>query len=52
MEELSRTTINIRRGTKRRLHDLGRMEETYDDLINRLLDELLECKKRKSKGEN
>lgn len=50
MHDQSKTTIAIRRGTKRRLYNLGSMEESYDDIITRLLDELIEY--RRNQGEN
>lgn len=32
------TTIRILRGTRKRLAELGKKTETYDDIINRLAD--------------
>lgn len=32
------TTIPIRKATRDRLRELGRMNDTYDDLIERLMD--------------
>jgi len=34
------TTIRVRKTTKKRLESHGRMNESFDDLINRVLDEL------------
>jgi hypothetical protein len=45
MDKQSRYTMTIHRSTKNRLLELGRMAETYDDLINRLLDELIKHRK-------
>lgn len=33
------TTLSVRRITVKRLQSVGRMQESYDALINRLLDE-------------
>jgi len=33
------TTVPIKRATVQRLKQIGHMQETYDQLINRLLDE-------------
>lgn len=52
MNEQSKTTIAVRRGTKRRLYDLGDMGESYDDVISRLLDELMKYRKQKTKEED
>jgi len=38
-EEDSITTIKLRASTRDRLMSKGRKNESYDDLINRLLDE-------------
>jgi hypothetical protein len=32
------TTIQIRKATRNRLLEIGRKKETYDELINRLID--------------
>lgn len=32
-------TINVTEETKERLSNVGRIDESYDDLLNRLLDE-------------
>ena len=32
------TTIRIKRNTKRRLEDMGKKNETFDDILNKLLD--------------
>ena len=34
------TTIHIKEGTRKRLLKHGRMGESFDELINRILDEL------------
>ena len=36
------TTITIQKKTKERLDSLGRFRESYDDLLNRILDEFEE----------
>jgi len=33
------TTIRIKKPTKKRLEKIGKFNESYDDLINRLIDE-------------
>ena len=40
------TTINLKNETIRRLRKLGKFSESWDDLINRLLD-LVEVQERK-----
>jgi len=35
------TSIKIRKSTRDRLKKIGRKGETYDDIINRLIDELI-----------
>ena len=35
-----RTTITVRRATVHRLRKLGSMHETYDEVINRVLEEI------------
>lgn len=37
--------ISIKRGTHKRLKARGKMGETYDQVLTRILDELDECKK-------
>lgn len=32
------TTIRIKRTTKRRLEELGKKNDTFDDIINKLID--------------
>lgn len=39
------TTIQLRPETKERLKKYGEMGMSYDEVINRILDELDECKK-------
>jgi len=43
------TTITVRKGTKVRLQRLGRFGETWDTLLNRLIDELEEYERVKQK---
>lgn len=43
------TTLSIRMGTKTRLQKEGEFGETWEELINRLLDELEDYKKVKDK---
>ena len=38
MKEWATNSISVRRNTKNRLKDLGRKDDTYDDLIILLLD--------------
>lgn len=38
---MGRTTINIREETRERLKSYGRKGETYDNLLNKLLDRAL-----------
>jgi hypothetical protein len=42
------TTIKIRKETRDVLKSVGKKGETYDDIINRLLDRVLRRKRRKS----
>jgi hypothetical protein len=39
-EEEIITTLSIKSSTKSRLLEIGKMNESYDDLLNRMLDEL------------
>ena len=39
------TTIKIKKETARSLKEIGKKSETYDDVINRLLDRVLRRKK-------
>lgn len=45
------TTISMKFKTKERLSAFGRYDESADDLINRLLDTIDECKKVNKDGE-
>ena len=38
----SKTNIQVRRSTRNRLADLGRKDDTFDDVINMLLEFYLE----------
>jgi predicted CopG family antitoxin len=40
------TTIQVRKETRERLLEIGRKKETYDDLINRLIDFYLKVKEK------
>ena len=37
-DKIMTTTIRIKRNTKRRLEDMGKKNETFDDILNKLLD--------------
>lgn len=51
MAELSTTTtIRVKEQTKRRLESLGTMGDTFDSLINRMIDEWTECGKKAAKS--
>ncbi|MCJ7635353.1 hypothetical protein MUP77_23555 [Candidatus Bathyarchaeota archaeon] len=39
--ELCHTTIRILKSTRERLADLGKKKETYDEIINRLINSYL-----------
>lgn len=40
------TTIQLSKETRDRLRNLGKMGETYDDVINRLVKKAKECEKK------
>ena len=40
------TTIQISKQTREQLKELGKMGETYDDVINRLVKKAKECEKK------
>lgn len=40
MEENEITTITIKKGTRDRLLEIGRFQESWDDLLNRLIDNM------------
>jgi len=42
------TTIQLEKRTRERLLEIGMKKETYDDLINRLIDFYLKVKKERS----
>ncbi|MDX1611672.1 MAG: hypothetical protein R3185_04835 [Candidatus Thermoplasmatota archaeon] len=50
---MARTTISLQPATRDRLKSLGRKGETYDELINRLIDQFLgiERRRRPAQGE-
>lgn len=45
MPEDKLTTIKLKNSTKGRLADFGKKSETFDEIVNRLLDELDACRK-------
>ena len=36
------TSLYVRKGTRKRLYEIGRKGETFDELINRLINEHIE----------
>lgn len=50
MGSVSRTTISLQKETRIRLKALGRKGETYDDLVNRLIDRYLGIEARSGRG--
>lgn len=38
MKEWSTNTVNIHKSTKNRLKELGKKDDTYNDIIRRLID--------------
>ncbi len=48
MSEEKLTTIKIRQGTRDALKSVGKKGETYDEIINRLLDRVLRRKRSQS----
>jgi hypothetical protein len=49
MLEQNATTIKILKSTRERLADLGKKQDTYDEIINRLIDSYL---KNNKEGKN
>lgn len=47
VEKLETTTIRISHDTKKRLDILGAKNDTYEDIVNRLVDSYLEKQKAK-----
>jgi hypothetical protein len=48
---VSRTTIPLQKSTRDRLKALGNKGETYDELVNRLIDRYLEAEQAPDVGE-
>ena len=46
MTEQELTTIQLSKETREKLKDIGKMGETYDDVINRLIKTVKECEKK------
>jgi hypothetical protein len=42
--EMETTTIRIRKSTKARLEEIGKMSDSFDELISRLIDSTSEAK--------
>jgi len=52
MRNLTRHNVSVHKSTKNRLKDLGKKDETYNDIITRLLDHWDNThKENKDKGE-
>lgn len=47
---MPRTTISLDMETRDRLKSLGRKGETYDELVNRLIDHYLRIEERQGEG--
>jgi len=43
MEKTEATTIQISKGTREKLADMGKKGETYDDIINKLIETVKKC---------
>jgi hypothetical protein len=50
LSELKLTTIKVRKETRDALKSVGKKGETYDEIINRLLDRALRRKRVEAKG--
>lgn len=46
MTEQETTTIQLFKETREKLKEIGKMGETYDDVINRLIKAAMECEKK------
>ncbi len=48
---MGRTTIPLEKETRDRLKDLGKKGETYDELVNRLIDHFMEAQQAEAEDE-
>jgi len=49
LEDNNLTTVKIRKDTRERLASMGSKKETYNDIINRLMDRYEQSNKRETK---
>jgi len=46
MAKMDRTTIQIAKETRDKLAEMGKKGETYDEIINKLIQHVKECEKK------
>jgi hypothetical protein len=46
---MNKVTVSVERETLARVKKFGSMDDTYDSVINKIIDELEECRKTRKK---